>query len=144
VRVREVMTQGVECISPDTTLKDAAARMSSLNIGPLPVCEEDRLVGMLTDRDITVRATARGSDPNTTPVREAMTPEVLFCFEDDDVKKVADLMREKQVRRLLVLNQGRRLTGIVSLGDLATHTGDERLAGETLEGVSQPTEPARR
>src|SRR5262245_11474467 len=143
MRVREVMTRQVECIGPDANLQEAAARMKSLNIGPLPVCDHDRLVGMLTDRDITVRATAEGEDPTTIRVRDIMTPEVIFCLEDQLVSEAARLMEEKQVRRLLVLNHDRRLVGIVSLGDLAVQTGDEQLTGNTLEAVSEPVRPAR-
>src|SRR5687768_10985150 len=98
MKVREVMTRGAECVRPDNTLQEAAERMRSLDIGPLPVCDNDRLVGMVTDRDITVRATAEGWDPWTTKVREAMTPDILYCFEDDDVKQAAKTMKDKQVR----------------------------------------------
>jgi CBS domain-containing protein len=141
MRVHEVMTRGVECVSPDSTLQEAAAKMKSLDIGPLPVCDHDRLVGMLTDRDITVRATAEGEDPTVILVRDIMTPEVVYCFEDQLVTEAAQLMKEKQVRRLLVLNRDKRLVGIVSLGDLATETRDEELAGQTLEEISEPTSP---
>ena len=141
MQVKEVMTRGAECISPDATLQEAARKMKDLDVGPLPVCgDNDRLVGMLTDRDITVRAVAEGKDPRTTKVRDAMTEGVTYCFEDDDVAEAARLMREKQVRRLVVLNRDKRLAGIVSLGDLAVQTGgDQQVAGKTLEGVSQPS-----
>jgi len=108
-------------------------------VGPLPICDNDRLVGMLTDRDITVRAVAEGKDPRATRVRDVMTEGVCYCFEDDDVADAARLMKENQIRRLLVLDRNKRLAGIVSLGDLAVETGDEHLAGQTLERVSQPT-----
>jgi CBS domain-containing protein len=137
------MTQGVECIGPDATLQEAAAKMKSLNVGPLPVCDNDRLVGMITDRDITVRATAEGDAPSDVRVREVMTPEVFCCFEDALVGDAALLMQQKQVRRLVVLNRDKRLVGIVSLGDLAVETGDEQLAGNTLEAVSEPIRPTR-
>ena len=138
MRVSEVMTRGAECVSPEATLQEAARKMRDLDVGPLPVCDNDRLAGMLTDRDITVRAVADGRDPKTTRVREAMSPGITYCFEDDDVKEAARLMREKQVRRLVVLNRDKRLAGIVSLGDLAVETCDEHLTGKTLEEVSQP------
>jgi CBS domain-containing protein len=138
MRVKEVMTSGVECIHPESTLQEAADRMKALNIGPLPVCEDDRLVGMLTDRDITIRATAAGRDPLVTPVRDAMTRDVIYCFEDQLVEEAAKLMKEKQVRRLLVLNHDKRLVGIVSLGDLAIETGDDELVGDTVEAISEP------
>jgi CBS domain-containing protein len=100
-------------------------------------------MGMLTDRDITVRATAEGRDPKTTKVHEVMTPEVVYISEDDDVSEAARIMIEQQVRRLVVLNQSKQLAGIISLGDLAVHTGDTQQAGQTLEGVSEPSEPLR-
>ena len=141
MQVRDVMTHGVECIPPDATLQEAAQRMEALDVGPLPVSEDGRLVGMLTDRDITVRATARGLDPKTTTVRQVLTPRVLYCFEDQDVEDAARLMEAQQVRRLVVLSGDKWLVGIVSLGDLAVETGDEHLAGEALQAVSQPVAP---
>jgi len=143
MQIKEIMSQEVEVIRPDATLKEAAEKMSRLDIGPLPVCDGERLVGMLTDRDITVRATARGCDPNTTPVYDVMTPEVVYCFEDQDIETAAQMMSMRQIRRLPVLKRDKQLAGIVSLGDLAVHTGDQDLAGEVLEGVSEPAEPQR-
>src|SRR5262249_38630942 len=105
---------------------------------PPPVCDNNELVGMITDRDITVRATAEGDAPTNVRVRDVMTLDVIYCFEDALVGDAALLMQGKQVRRLLVLNRAKRLVGIVSLGDLAVETGDEELAGKTLEEVSLP------
>jgi CBS domain-containing protein len=141
MRVSEVMTPGVECTSADATLQEAAAKMKALDVGPLPVCDNDRLVGMVTDRDITVRATAEGEAPTDVRVRDVMTPEVIYCFEDALIGNAALLMQQKQVRRLVVLNRDKRLVGIVSLGDLAVDVGDEQLAAITLEAVSEPAEP---
>jgi CBS domain-containing protein len=143
MQVQEIMTRGVEMIHPETTLQDAADKMKELDVGLLPVCAGDLLVGMLTDRDITIRSTSEGLDPWTTPVRDAMTREVIFCFEDQDVAEAARVMKDKQVRRLLVLNRDNRLAGIISLADLAVDAGDEQLAGDTLEGVSEPAQPRR-
>jgi CBS domain-containing protein len=143
MEIREVMTCNVECIRPDATLKEAAERMRQLDIGPLPVCGNDRLVGMLTDRDIVIRVIAEGRDPTTTQVSDAMSPGVFYCFEDQDVSEAAEMMREKQIRRLLVLNRDKRLVGIVSLGDLAVDTHDDQMAGHALEGISEPCEPRR-
>ncbi len=138
--VRDVMTKGAECVRPGNSLREAAHKMKTLDVGPLPVCgDNDRLVGMLTDRDIAVRAVAEACDPRTTTVKDVMTPDVVYCFEDQDVREAARLMQEHQVRRLVVLNRDNRLAGIVSLGDLAVETGDEKLAGRTLEEVSLPT-----
>jgi CBS domain-containing protein len=141
MRVHEVMTRSVEGISPDASLQAAAAKMKALDVGPLPVCEHDRVIGMITDRDITVRATAEGDSPAAIRVRAVMTPDVISCFEDQLVGEAARLMQENQVRRLLVLDRERRMVGIVSLGDLAVETGDEELAGNTLEAVSEPNWP---
>jgi len=99
------------------------------------------LVGMLTDRDITVRAVAKGCDPKTTTVREAMTPNIAYSFEDQDVQEAVRIMEECQIRRLPILNRHKRLVGIVSLGDLAVSTGEQARAGEVLKHVSEPTEP---
>ncbi len=143
MQIKEIMTRQVEVVDPEATLWEAAQKMATLDVGPLPVCKGDEVVGMLTDRDITVRATAEGRDPKTTKVHEVMTPDVVHVFEDEDVSEAASIMREEQVRRLVVLNQARKLVGIISLGDLAVHTGDVRRAGETLESVSEPSEPLR-
>ena len=143
VQIKDIMTRNVEVVHPEATLREAAQKMAALDVGPLPVCSGDQLVGMLTDRDITVRATAEGRDPKTTKVHEVMTPEIVYAFEDEDVSEAAHIMAEQQVRRLVVLNQSKQLVGIISLGDLAVHTGDVRQAGETLEGVSEPSEPLR-
>ncbi len=142
--VKEVMTRNVECISPDDTIQTAARKMRDLNVGPLPVCgENDRLVGMVTDRDITVRATAEGRDPTRTPIRDVMTPDVVYVFEDQDARDAADTMATRQIRRVLVLNRAERLTGIVSMADLAVDAGKETRSGDTLRHVSEPAEPNR-
>jgi CBS domain-containing protein len=138
MQVKEVMSPGVECISPGESLREAAQKMRKLDVGPLPVCENDRLIGILTDRDIVVRAVADGSDPHATTVRDTMTPQIVYCFEDQEVAEVARLMEQKQIRRLVVLNRSKRLVGIISLGDLAVATGDEHCAARTLESISEP------
>ena len=138
MKVNEIITHDPEVIRPETALIEAAQKMKSMDIGMLPVCDGDRLVGVITDRDITVRGVAQGCDPKIARVQEVMTPEVIYCFDDEDVKDVAKKMEEKQVRRLPVLNREKRLVGIVSLGDLAVRTGKEKLAGEVLERVSEP------
>jgi CBS domain-containing protein len=138
MQISEVMTRSVKCTSPDATLQEAAAKMKALDIGPLPVCDHDEVVGIITDRDITVRATAEGEPPTAVHVGDVMTLEVVTCYEDQDVTEAARLMRDNQVRRLVVLDHDKHLVGIVSLGDLAVETGDEQLVGHTLEGVSEP------
>ena len=112
--------------------------MSHRDVGPLPVCEGERLVGMLTDRDITVRAVAAGRDPRMTQVRDVMTPDVVYGFEDQEVHDAVRLMEQYQIRRLPVLNRSQQLVGIVALGDLAVHAGTRPVAAEVLEQVSEP------
>jgi CBS domain-containing protein len=143
MQVREIMTRRVEVVRADDSVQEAADRMKALDIGPLPVYENDRLIGIITDRDITVRSTAEGYDPWTTKVREVMTPDLNFCFDDDDVAVAARLMKDKEVRRLVVLDRNKQLVGIVSLADLAVHLGDEQVTSETLERISEPAEPRR-
>ena len=136
MKVGEVMTRGVELASPDDTIQNAASRMAELDTGVLPVGEGDRLVGMLTDRDIAVRAVAQGKGPDT-KVREAMTPDVRYCFEDDDLDDAVRSMGEQKVRRLPVLGRDKRLVGIVSLGDVALYAD----SGQTDAAVSAVSEP---
>ena len=137
MQLKEFVNSQVETVKPSDTLQCAAGKMGDLDVGSLPVCDNGQLVGVITDRDITIRAVAKGSDPATMMVREIMTPEVLWCFEDDDVEEAARIMQENQVRRILVLNAANELVGITSLGELATVTGNPLLAGETLASVSE-------
>jgi len=144
MQINEVMTRGVECVRPRDSIAHAAERMRDLNVGALPVCgDNDRLAGMVTDRDITVRGTAGTCDPGRTCVQDVMTPSIIYCFEDQDISEAVALMEEHQIRRLAVLNREKRLVGIVSLGDLAVKSGDEELSYETLEQVSEPAIPRR-
>ncbi|PVE23331.1 CBS domain-containing protein [Microvirga sp. KLBC 81] len=136
MRVSEVMTRDVRLIEPTQTIQDAAKLMSELDAGIMPVREGDRLVGMITDRDITVRAVAQGRGPDT-PVREIMTDEVLYCFDDDETDAVERNMADIKVRRLPVLNRDKRLVGIVSLGDLAVSDKASKI-GAAMAGISQP------
>jgi len=139
MQVKDVMTSGVECISPNTILREAAKKMKEFDVGTLPICgDDDRLAGMITDRDITIRAVAAGLEPSMAEVRDIMTPKIIYCFEDQDISDAAHMMEQNQVRRLVVLNYDKRLVGILSLGDLAVDTGDEQLAGHTLEAVCEP------
>ena len=142
MQVSQILSRNVETIRPDLPVREAAQRMRSLDVGSLPVCDGRRLLGMVTDRDITVRVVADGRDAAHTPIQDAMTPDVVFCFEDDDVQKAADLMEQHQVRRLPVLDRDRQLVGILALGDLAT-TGRDKLSGEALEQISQPSGSSR-
>ncbi|MBA4068051.1 MAG: CBS domain-containing protein [Isosphaera sp.] len=142
--VKEIMTRDVECVGPDDTLQTAARKMRDLNVGPLPVCGPDgRLAGMLTDRDVTVRATADGKDPTRATVREAMTPDVVYLFQDQDARDAADTMAAHQIRRVVVLDADKQLVGIVALADLAVDAGREARPADTLRQVSEPAEPKR-
>ena len=130
------MARGVRVIEPTQTIREAARLMAELDAGIMPVREGDRLVGMITDRDIAVRAVAEGKGPDT-PIREVMTQDVKYCYEDDDTEDVARNMSDIQVRRLPVLTRDKRLVGIISLGDLAVSDASGR-AGEAVAGISQP------
>ncbi len=142
MHVAEIMTRGVEIIDPNSTIHDAARRMRSEDVGALPVGENDRLVGVVTDRDIVMRAVAEDASGGVTSVRDVMSEGVCYCFEDDDVEEAASIMAEHQVRRLPVLNREKRLVGIVAMADLARAGVDaERTA---LEGVSEESGQPRR
>ena len=135
-KVCDQMSRDVQMTSPDQTIREAARAMADLGIGALPVAEGDRLVGMVTDRDIAVRAVAEGLGPETL-VRAVMTSDVKYCFEYEDLELVARNMGDQQVRRLAVLSQDKRLVGILSLGDVAAGAGPNP-AGDALVGVSRP------
>jgi CBS domain-containing protein len=137
MKLKEFINTRVETVESGDTLQCAAEKMRELDVGSLPVCDNGHLAGVITDRDITIRAVAKGSDPAAMTVREVMTPEVLSCFEDDEVEEAARIMQENQVRRIMVLNEANELVGITSLGEIATVTGNRLLAGETLESVSE-------
>ena len=134
MKISEVMTTGVETVSADQTAREAASFMLRADAGSIPVCEGDRVVGMITDRDIAVRGVAEGRGPDT-PVRELMSDGIICAREDDNIDEVARRMSDEQIRRLPVLDADQRLVGIVSLGDLARETRGEA-AHEALEGVS--------
>jgi CBS domain-containing protein len=141
MRVGEVMTRDVAVVSPYATLREAARRMDNLNVGALPVCDGRRLVGIVTDRDIVVRATAAGAAPDLTRVHDVMTDDVMWCFEDDDVEEAEEEMARVQIRRLPVVDGRKRLVGMLSLGDLATDRAPR--ADDTLRSISEPSEPDR-
>jgi CBS domain-containing protein len=140
MKASEAMTRDVEITRPDDTIEHAARLMAQIDAGALPVGEGDRLVGMITDRDIAIRVAALGKDPRQTRVRDAMTGEVEYCFEDEDAEEVARRMGDLKLRRLPVLNRDKRLVGLVSLGDLAFQAGGGTGA-EALERVSRPGQP---
>ena len=136
-KVRDVMHAGAETIRPDDTIRRAASLMQAVDIGPLPVCDGERIVGIITDRDIAVRAVAAGRDPST-PVHEAMSTDIVYVRADQDVDDAIELMQRHEVRRLPVI-EGGRLVGMVALADLARRTSEQRQSA-ALEGVSQVKE----
>lgn len=136
-RLKDVMSHDVQVIGPDATLREAAARMRDQGFGMLPVGENDRMIGAVTDRDIAVRAVAEGKDGDTL-VRDVMSNDVIWCYDDDTVEKGADTMSKCQVRRLPVVNREKRLVGIVSLGDFAVAADDIQPTADALVGISQP------
>lgn len=136
MKVSDIMTADARCVGPDVSLAVAARLMRDLDVGSLPVCDNDRITGVITDRDITIRAVAEARDVEGTPVRAVMSPEIVYAFDDQDVGDAARLMERKQIRRLPVLNREKRLVGIVSLGDLAVEAGAS-LSGEALQEISQ-------
>ncbi len=136
MRVSECMTREVRVASPGQTIREVAGIMAEIDAGVLPVGDNDRLVGMITDRDIAIRAVAQGKGPDT-PVRDVMSTEkVLYCYDDEDLAQVAQNMGEQQVRRLPVVNREKRLVGIVSLGDVVQK--EARSANKAVKGVSKP------
>ena len=135
MKVSKCMTRDVELVSPTQTIRDAAQMMADLDAGALPVQQDDRLVGMITDRDIAVRAVAQGKSPETR-VRDVMSPEVLYCFDDQEIEDVSRNMGEVKVRRLPVVNRDKRLVGIISIGDLALKE-EQTLTGSTLARISK-------
>lgn len=136
MKVSDVMTRDVRTVSPDATIQHAAEIMAKLDAGIVPVGEKDRLVGMITDRDIAVRAVAKGKGPKT-KVRDAMTADIKYCFDDQELDEAVKNMGAIQVRRLPVINRAKRLVGILSLGDVAVE-GNGEDTSETLSRISQP------
>jgi CBS domain-containing protein len=135
--LKEVMSTGVCCLSPESSLSEVAAKMKELDVGSIPICENDRLVGMVTDRDIVTKALV-DEETMGTKAREVMTSPIVYCFEDQDVGEAARIMEIKQIRRLVVLDRNKKLVGIVSLGDLSVRSGNEELIQEVTEDVSRP------
>jgi CBS domain-containing protein len=141
MQVKDIMSRNVEIASPDTLLTDAAEWMRGHDIGILPVCKDGKLVGVVTDRDITIRATANKLDLNLARCQDVMTPEVISCVEDQEIKDAGTLMQDHKIRRLPVIDHQQRLVGIVSLGDIALGTGDTKLTGVSLQQVSTSDAP---
>lgn len=137
-KISDVMTYNVTVVSPDESVEEAAEKMRALDVGSFPVCNGEKVVGVITDRDIAIRAVADGSHPSETKVKDIMTPEIVYVFEDQDILEAARLMELKQIRRLIVLDRSKQLKGIVSLGDISLQQQDRELSGEILREVSEP------
>lgn len=142
-QICDVMTRGVRTVQPDDTLQRVAQCMDELNVGAVPVCDGEKLVGMVTDRDIAVRAVAVNRPADSTPVTEVMSANVRWCYEDQDVDDVLDEMRDSQIRRVPVVDREHHLVGIVSLGDMAERSGQPPRVAETLKDISTPSQPDR-
>lgn len=137
-QLRDLMSRNVNVIDPDTTIEEAAKKMRDGGFGMMPVGEDDRMIGTISDRDIAIRAVAEGKDP-LTKVREVMSEGVTWVYEDESVEDAAMIMSERQVRRLPVVNRDKRLVGIVALGDFAVESSEIRPAAEALSGISRPS-----
>jgi CBS domain-containing protein len=141
MKVKDVMTRDCIYISPDSTLKDAAQIMKDQDIGFIPVAEDDKIIGMVTDRDIVIRAVSEGTEPDT-EVRSIMSSNTYYCYDDQDAEEVCANMAEIKVRRLPVVNRDKRLVGVVSIGDLAQGVNKIKV-GQTVQSITDPTDAAR-
>ena len=135
MKLKDIMSTEVEIVRPDASIQEAAEKMRSLDVGALPVCDGRRLIGLITDRDITIRATAAGDDPKTTVVRDCLSSEPVYGFEDQDVEDAQTLMEQKQIRRLPVMSRDKELVGIGALGDLAANVG-AAMVGQATKAIS--------
>jgi CBS domain-containing protein len=136
MQAKDIMTPNVECISPGMDLVETAKKMKSLDVGFIPLCESDRLVGTVTDRDIVVRAVAEDNDMRETTAGDIMTNEAFWCYEDQSVEEVSEFMADKEIRRVLVLDRNKRLVGVISIGDVAK-AGEQTKAGESLKEIAE-------
>lgn len=142
-KLKEIMTPNVEVIAPKSTVQEVAKKMKDLNVGAIPVYDGNKLFGMITDRDLVIRVLADGRDPKTVLVSDAMSTEVVFCFEDEDIERASQLMAQHQIRRLPILSSTKTLVGIVALGDVAVHGKNPETSGDVLQQVSTPAHPNR-
>lgn len=142
MQVQEIMTRNAGIVHPNATLKDTARRMRAEDIGAMPVGENDRLIGMVTDRDIVMRGVADEKSPTYTTVRQVMSQHIYYCFEDDDLDRAADIMAEHQVHRLPVLDRNKRLVGMLATADLAR--AETRAITKAMKGISKPSDGPRR
>ena len=140
-KVADIMAREVETVSPSATVQEVAERMKSANIGSVPVCLDSRLIGTITDRDITIRVTAEGRDPQATSVRDVMSQPVVTVHPQQELAEAEQLMHDHQVRRLPVVEEDQRLVGYVTTATIARRDGDEKTLGKVLKGISQPQKP---
>jgi CBS domain-containing protein len=143
MKVRDIMTKNVETVPETASLTEAAQLMKKLNVGVIPIVNGTKVVGLLTDRDIVLRSTAMGHDPNEVTVSDVMSKSLEYVYQDQDIKEAAKIMADKQIRRLPVLDRQMQMVGIISLGDLSVDADNEKRAGETLEDISKPAHPER-
>lgn len=143
MQVSEIMTTDFEMVEATSPLTEAAQKMASLNVGLLPVKEGTKLIGLITDRDIVVRAVAEKRNPSETQVKDTITPTLVCCQDNDNIENAVQLMQDKQVRRLIVCNANKEPVGVLSLGDVAAKTKQDELAGQALESISEPAVPTR-
>lgn len=139
MKAEEIMCRNVRCVSPDTTLVEIAEQMLKLDVGALPVCDHDRIAGMVTDRDIVIRAIAMGKNPAVARVSDVMTEGIVYGFSDQDVDEISRIMEEHQIRRLPILDRNKRLVGLIATADVALHA-ESKVTGEILKCVSTPAE----
>jgi len=137
MKIKDILTPEPQCIGPDDSLAEAADKMKNLDVGFLPVCKNQRVMGVLTDRDVVIRAVAENLDPKNTRVSEVMSGDIFYCFADQDIEEVAEIMATGRVRRLPVLNRDKHLVGIISLGDLAVRYAGSEIAARVLLRVSK-------
>ncbi len=138
IQAKDIMSKKPECLSPNATLQAAAEKMRAHDYGFIPIGEKDRLIGVVTDRDIVIRAVAQGKDSDKTKLKDVMTKGIYYCFENDSIETVVQMMEKLQIRRLVVLNEAKRMTGVISLGDIVTKCKNSKLSGELADAVSHP------
>jgi CBS domain-containing protein len=136
MQAKDLMTRSVQCISPQTRICDAAQMMKLLDVGFLPVCENDRLIGTITDRDIVLRLVADGRNVTNSKASDIVTNDVFWCYEDQTADEVCDFMSQKEIRRVLILNRNKRLVGVLSIGDLAKR-GEDQKAGKAIKEITE-------
>src|SRR5688572_14288216 len=138
MKMRDILSDHPQVVGPEAMICEAARKMRDYDIGMLPVCDGENLIGAVTDRDLTIRGIAEGSDPLKTRVKEVMSMGICCCYEDQDIEEVAHEMEKRQIRRIVVLDRNKKLVGVASLADFALRSNDDSLTEELLECVSQP------